>query len=308
MNETELRDGLHEVIAASSPPPPMDAVAVLDAARRARIRRRAVWAGSGAAAGVVAIAVGTTVALSGGWTPSRLTGPAGPGAPSVTGASKVPGQGTSAPPGTGLPQGTGVPQGEDTKTPWPTGPDGSPQQDRTANAGPRNDTGARLLDELVAVVPPGYTVPQGEPGPNDDPWVRYHQAQFAERVDGVEVWEYLASLAVQQGGNAGRLFVEVHTPRNNLPADPCELARSLWGLGGDCELVDIGGTQVGVVVHATDGRGEFDQWAAYRHADGTVVFVAQAQRYRGLTAGLPQPLFTVQQLTELATADRFHVQ
>jgi len=290
MNELELRDKLREVIATSEPPAAMNATAMLDTARAAHRRRRAALAGGGAAAAVVAIAVGATVAL-------------GPGLQQLPLGGALWGPNTA-----------------ETKPAWPTGPDGQPQSDRTSYAGPHHDVGVRLLDELVAAVPQGYTVPQSAPdplsttaepedlSPSNDPWIRYQQAQFADRVDGVEVWEYLASLAVHQGEDVGRLYVQVHTPRNDLPAEPCALAGTLWGLGSEgCEVVDVGGKAVGVVLQTTSTRGEFDQWAAYRHTDDTVVIVAQAQRFRGASSGLAQPLFTPQQLAELAVAERFRL-
>lgn len=296
MNESELRDGLRAAVAANPPPPSMSATTVLDAARQAHRRRRAAFGGAGAVAAVVAITVGATVALSSGG-----SGQVGAGGPTVERTEARP---TATP-------------GPDTETTWPTGPDGLPQQDRTATAGPRHDVGARLLDELVAVVPTGYTVPERTPEqsadgtgvltPENDVWVRYHQAQFVDRVGGAEVWEYLASLAVSGAGGTGRLYSQVTTAGNTLPDDPCGLTTSLWGLAGECQVVDVGGQRIGVVVRATDpSRHEFDQWAAYRHPDGTVVHVAQSQRYRDTTAPpLPAPLFTVPQLAELAMADRF---
>lgn len=223
------------------------------------------------------------------------------------------------------PTATAVPDPELTGTAtepvWPTGADGQPQTDRTATAGPRYDQGHRLMEQLLAVVPAGFTVPQDAPDPRatgpqaGDPWVRYHQAQFADRVDGVEVWEYLASLEVIQGQRAGWLFVQVHTPGNTLPADLCPLARELGGLGGECQVKDVGGKQVGVVTSPTGDRQEFDQWAAYRHPDGTVVYMAQADTFRSSSPdpatpqrpGLAAQPLSVQQLAELATDERFHL-
>jgi hypothetical protein len=314
MNESELRDGLRTVIAGSTPPPSMDAQAALAAARQVHRRRRATLAGIGAVAAVVAIAVGGTVALSSGGGGSSVQD-LNPGAP-----GDLPGGSAGQP--SALPTaGTEQPPNGDTRQPWPTGPDGKPQQDRTAYAGPRHELGVTLLDELIAVVPAGYTVPDVTPTPPDDNiapeelnpsndvWARYHQAQFVDRIGGQEAWEYLASVAVLQGGSAGQLFVQVHAAPNALPGQPCEAAVTLWGLGGQCQVHDVDGKQVGVVAKAGDPQREaFDQWASYRHPDGTVVFVAQAQKYRGTgVVPLPAPLFTVDQLARLATDERFHL-
>lgn len=303
MTEAELRQGLREVIANSGQRSPMDGAAMLDAARgvarRARRRRRTIWAAMGATAGVVLIAVGATVALSGGRYTSGPAGPAGspPPVTGTAGASATPTQ-TSR---------------EGTETVWPTGPDGKPQQDRTASAGPRYQEGARLLDKLIALVPPGYTpgedaatVTSGRADAAPDryrPPARSHQAQFAERVNGIEVWEYLALLEVSQGPATGRLLAEVHTPGNSLPTDPCALTKSLWGMGGTCQVLTANGQQVGVVVAPT-GDPRFDQWAAFRHGDGTVIFIGQAKSVFGFNdrpslAALP---FTPQQLAEAVTA------
>ena len=294
MNESELRDGLRRTIATADQPPSMNTDAALEAARAAHRRRRTTVAGMGAAAAVVAIAVGGTVALSG---VDRLDLTPG-------------GQGPLTTPIATSPQEAG------TETVWPTGADGQPQQDRTASNGERFEQGARLLTELIGVVPAGYTVPERTPilttpdstevlTPDTDPWSRYNQSQFSDRVGGVEVWEHLASLAVSDGPNTGRLYVEVHTPGNTLPADTCGMAVGLWGLGGDCQVVSAGGQQIGVVANTSD-RKEFDRWAAFRHADGTVVFVAQSTTFRGATAPLSRSLFTDEQLAELAVAERFH--
>jgi len=99
----------------------------------------------------------------------------------------------------------------------------------------------------------------------------------------------------------------VHTPGNAYPAGTCEMAGSLWGNNGTCELVDVNGRQVGLTTGASGQFNEFEQWAGYRHPDGTVVLVAQARQYRGAASPLPQPVFTPRQLAELATADRFHL-
>ncbi len=308
MNESELRDGLRRAVATADRPP-MSADAMLDTARAAHRRRRTTLSSMGAAVAVVAIAVGGTVALSAGQD-AVTPGGGGRGAP-ASGQGPLP---------TEVAQPTEVaPQGGDTETVWPTGTNGQPQQDRTAADGARYETGVRLLDELIAVVPPGHTVPEQTPpmidptaapedlNPSNDIWARYHQSQFGERVAGEEVWEHLASLAVSQGPNTGRLFVAVYTPGNGVPADLC--TATLWGAGGICEQVPVGAAQVAFTNVAAADASDFEQWAAYRHTDGAVVFVAQSTAYRGAEGTrLPQPLFTDQELAELAVDERFHVE
>ena len=59
---------------------------------------------------------------------------------------------------------------------------------------------------------------------------RYHQSQFEERNDGVEVWEYLASVAVvSASGGVGQVTATVHTASNRLPTQVCPLALTFWG-------------------------------------------------------------------------------
>lgn len=74
--------------------------------------------------------------------------------------------------------------------------------------------------------------------------------------------------------------------------------------------MSVNGVQIGVVDQpGTDDR--FDQWAAYRYPDGTVVFVAQGRVSENL-AGIPsKPLadlpYTVDQLAALTMRTAFRV-
>ncbi|WP_420119527.1 hypothetical protein [Micromonospora sp.] len=281
MNGEELREALRAEMAATARPPSLSVDTALRTGRRARVRRRAVWAGAGVTAALLAVTgVGAVGAAgSGGFTPA------------------APGVGTVPPPSV-----------HDTKPVWPTGPDGQPQEDRTARAGTRYDRAARLLDDLVAVVPAGYTVPS-DPAtpPAGQPPSRDHQAQFDDRVDGIEVWSYTSSASVRQGQRTGRLLVEVHSAGNRLPTEPCPLARQFWVTAGACEVVTVGTTRIGVVVRAAAADDRFDQWAAYRHPDGTVVFVAQSRRLGDGQPELAALPFTPERLAVLATDSRFHL-
>ncbi|MBG6100106.1 hypothetical protein IW249_000520 [Micromonospora vinacea] len=273
MNEEELREGLRSEMAGMTPPPPLSTTAALGAARRTHFRRRAVWASLGSAAVVLAVTGFAAVATPDG----HVYQPAG--------------QGSLAPP--------------DTKEPWPTGPDGQPQEDRTARAGSRYEQGIHLLREVVSVVPAGFTAPEDPPG-QSDPTLRTQQAQFEATVDGVDVWSYLSSVAVAKGKGTGRVIVEVHDGPNPLPAEPCDLAQKFWGMRGECQVETVGATRVGVVVRPSDDD-RLDQWSAYRHPDGVVVFVAQSVRLDESRPALTKLPFSVPQLAALAVDERFHL-
>ncbi|RQX11678.1 hypothetical protein DDE19_30265 [Micromonospora ureilytica] len=275
MNEDELREGLRSEMAGITPPPPLSTGAALGAARRTHFRRRALWASLGSAAVVLAVTGFAAVATPGG----HVYEPAG--------------QGPLAPP--------------DTKEPWPTGPDGQPQEDRTARAGSRYEQGSHLLSEAVSVIPSGYTTPEDPSSQSaEERTLRTHQAQFEDKVDGVDVWSYSSSVAVAQGKGAGRVIVEVHAAGNQLPTEPCALAQQFWGMRGECQVETVGALRVGVVVRPTDDE-RLDQWSAYRHPDGAVVFVAQGVRLDESRPALTKLPFSVPQLAALAVDERFHL-
>lgn len=280
MNGEELREALRGEMASTTPPPPLSAHATLSTARRARTRRRTAWACAGSAAAVLAAA----------------------------------GVAALAPPGLGdyrpadfPPLAAAPPSSDDTARPWPTGPDGQPQEDRTARAGLKYERGAQLLSQLIAAVPSGYTAPENPANqPAGRMLLRTHQAQFEDKVNGVDVWSYLSSAAVAKGERIGRLLVEVHEAGSQFPTEPCALAREFWGMQGECEQVAVGAAQVGVVVRP--GRDDrLDQWAGYRHPDGVVVFVAQGRTIGDDRPGLTVLPFSVPQLASLAVDERFHL-
>ncbi|MEU6072949.1 hypothetical protein [Micromonospora sp. NPDC047074] len=277
MNGEELRETLRSEMAATSPPPPLSATDMLSTARRAHARRRTMWACAGTAAVVLAVA-GVATAV-----------PPGAGGHSPAGPA---------------PQAAPQPSSSKSAQPWPTGPDGRPQEDRTARAGAKHDQGKRLLDEIISVVPAGYTAPED---PTHRMPLRTYQAQFEDKVNGVDVWSYSSSAALAQGERMGRLLVEVHTAGNQLPAEPCALARQFWGMGGECQVVTVASAQVGVVFRP-GGDDRFDQWAAYRHPDGVVVFAAQGANLGDGRPSLTTLPFTMQQLAALAVNERFHLQ
>lgn len=296
MNEQEFRDALRTTMSATAAPPPMGEASVLDAAKRERSRRRALWAGAGSAAAVVAIAVGVVVV-----------------APSIGGGEEDGGLGVGgAPPSVASTDATdaaGSDPDKPTETEWPNG-----QSDRTQTSGPRADQGVTLLTELEALVPAGFETPDDLKGTGDlaGAAMRFHQAQYADTVDGVEVWEYMADVAVTKGDGVGRLLAQVTTPGGRAEGEGCELfPAAAWSVSeGGCTDVVVDGRTVGVyTISSSDPVGDqFDQWAAYRHDDGTVVSVAQAT-HRAFTdfPPLSGPVFTAEQLAELAADPRFHL-
>lgn len=102
----------------------------------------------------------------------------------------------------------------------------------------------------------------------------------------------------------------MRTAGNDLPSEPCALARQFWGMGGDCEVVTAKGAEVGVVVRS-GSENRLDQWAAYRHPDGVVVYLAQSRRSANVENAadpLTELPLTVGRLAALATDERFHLQ
>jgi hypothetical protein len=250
MNEQDLRDGLRGAVADSSPPPPMNPNTALDAGRRAHRRRRARWAGAGAAVAVTALAAGAVLALN---RPD-------PGGVLPVDMGSAPGGSANGP--------------EGTKPSWPNG-----QQDRTATTGPQAQKGEDLLHALTAALPGTLTVDLAVKYPQSDDAVTGAQAQFLDKAGDKEIWDYMATAAVTtktapQAGT-GRVIAEVYTPGKPGPADVCELAKTFWGVGGECTVKDVQGKQVGLVTKAKDPR--IGQVAGYRYSDGTVVFVAQSK-------------------------------
>jgi hypothetical protein len=289
MNENDLREAMRTTLTAVPEPPPMESATALAHGHRA-VRRRATLAGALAAIAVVGVSVAPALIGNGG----------GGGQPvGVLPAGPAPSAAPEAP-----------------KKVWPTESGGTPQQDATARSGPRYEQGKRLMQAVLAVVPDGYSTPTGSVVPRGEPKppaseapdaipLQYHQAAIESGTS----WGYLTWVALAAKGGTGRLVVEVHTPGNGLPSEPCALARQFWGMGGECQVKSVGAAKVGVVVKpAEDNR--LDQWAAYRYPDGTVVFVAQSRTAANIESDLA-PLATlplsVPKLAALATDQRFHL-
>ena len=285
VDENDLRAAMRASMTIN-PPPPMESAPVLSAGRRA-VRRRATLAGAGVTATVLAV---TAVAVN-------------PGLQLVSG-----GDSDSSVAGAGAPSAIPTPSagGEHTKPVWPLDGDGKPQQDATARSGERYEQGKKLLGQLLTAVPDGWTTPTGET--LDRIPLRDHQAQVEGDQSG-STWGYLARAAVAKDAAAGQLLADVRTRGNGLPQEPCALAQRFVEQSGDCEVVTVGRSKVGVVRSAGDDSAP-DQWAAYRHPDGVVVFVAQSRRATNGQNPFP-PLknlpLSVPQLAALATDDRFHL-
>lgn len=125
-------------------------------------------------------------------------------------------------------------------------------------------------------------------------------------MNGVDLWSWMTSVAVAQGQEIGHLIVEVHAAGNQLPTEPCALARQFWGMRGECQVETVGAAKVGVVTKPADDN-RLDQWAAYRHPDGVVVYVAQGAKLDENRPALEKLPFTVPQLAALAVDKRFHL-
>ncbi len=271
MNEQDFRGALHDTMTLAVAPPPMNEVAMLDAAKRAHRQRRATAAAASAAA-VVALAVGVAV-----------TGP------SATGVTEP---GTSPPPPS---SGENGPH-DGTRTAGPEYERGADLIDVLAGAMP---PGLETPDGLVHTDPAYGGAP-----------LRYHQV-VEDLVDGTLTWDYEAIIPVRGGGGLGELEVEVTTEGNKTTGAGCELSPTFQHLVGSCTERTVGGRKVGVYAidpGQPDYVRPYEQWASYRYPDGTVVHLAQSVRFPG--AGQPpmaaQPL-TQDQLVEMVTDPRFHL-
>ncbi|MFF0342827.1 hypothetical protein [Kribbella sp. NPDC004875] len=287
MKEQELSEALHDVMVRSSPPPSMDPASALERGRRARTRRTAVV--TGAAVATLVVSIGVAPALVAHYAAGRPTGPMVAGATGTT-----PSMATPRPVATATPQ---APKTRKSTDPWPEG-----QVDRTATAGPRADRAVNLMQELSAAVPAGFSTPNLKY--DDGRPMRWPQAQYASNDGEQDYWEYQAIIPVQKNGRVGQLLALSTTPDGKPAVAPCKLAQRFWGGTGTCTVLDVNGKKVGVLT--TNGNDSYDQWAAYRHPDGTVVFLAQSKKTDGRSP-LTSPVFTPSQLAELATSPKLKI-
>ncbi|MFG1905169.1 hypothetical protein [Kribbella sp. NPDC048928] len=296
MNEEDLNRAFHDVIVRSTPPPSMDSGLALEEARRVRKRRRAAWAG---------IAVATLVVGGVGAGPALFAHHNGGSVGRMVAGDPTPSTLVSTPQKVSTPHQASTPQPASTLTPttrktddpWPEG-----QTDRTASAGPRAARAVTLMNDLTSAVPDGFTTPDLK-FPSGDP-MRWPQAQYASSDGELDYWEYKASIPVQKGDRVGELMVQSTTPDGKPAGDLCKLAKKFWGGTGTCSIMNVSGKKVGVVT--TNGRGSYDQWAAYRYDDGTVMYFAQTKQIEGRKS-LTQPIFTPRQLAELVVTPKFKI-
>lgn len=295
MNEEDLKEGLHDVIERSSPPPSMDPAHALNRGRRMRKRRTGAWAGAAVVAAVVGVGAGPALV-------ANLTGsgPAGQLVASGPTSQPVPTpQSDSTVTPTPKPVSTLVPATRKTGDPWPEG-----QTDRTATAGPRAVLAVTLMQDLSSSVPPGFSTPDLKYP--DGRAMRWPQSQYASNDGDQDYWEYMATIPVQKDDRVGRLLVQSTTPDGKPATSPCKLAQRFWGGTGTCAIVDVDGKKVGVLT--TNGHGDYDQWAVYRYDDGTVVYLAQAKKTDNpKRSPLTQPVFTTRQLAEQVTSAKFKI-
>ncbi len=279
MNEEDLNEALHDVMVRSSPPPSMDPAAALDQARRVRKRRRATWAGLAVVPLVAGVVAGPTL------------------------IAHLPGGGSTEPMVAGgtMPRSasTVVPTTRKSGDPWPEG-----QADRTATAGPRAERAVTLMDDLSSSVPAGFSTPDLKYP--DGRAMRSPQSQYVSEDGEQDRWEYQANIPVQKDDGVGQLRVESFTPDGKRATAPCKLAQSFWGGKGACTVVDVDGKKVGVVT--SKGNDSYDQWAAYRHDNGSIIYLAQAKKSdHSEHAALTQPIFSTRQLAELVTSTKFQI-
>ncbi|MBY8851104.1 hypothetical protein K7G98_23210 [Saccharothrix sp. MB29] len=200
---------------------------------------------------------------------------------------------------------TAAPTSRGTAPSWPDG-----QTDRTATSGPRAAKGSGLVNALAGALPVGsITREEGGAAPRT-------QAQFVDYAGGLQVWEYLIEAPVSPSGAAAgvaRVLVQVETRGNSRVRDlpGCGLAIDRpYPVQGDgrCDVVRVGGADVPVVTARNAGPTDYEQAAFHRHADGTLVVVAQSRRHpvaRG--PALTEPLLTPQQLAGIAADPAFHL-
>lgn len=171
----------------------------------------------------------------------------------------------------------------------------------------------RMLDRLIAEVPAGFTLPKYD---NTAPTGEYQDAlryAFWRRDSARKMSETLseAMLEVQLSGRAAMLTfraVQVSPPVSSAwPATPD--AASLCNLAIDEEE-----RRDCKVIYAKDGSPVRLSWwktaagptrQAIRFYEGTYVMVQQASRPREGVYGLGRPVFTDQQLVELAADPAF---
>lgn len=233
MNEHEFRTALRAGMSVTPEPPPMAEGPVLDRAHRDRGRRRAVWAGTGSAAAVVAIVAGVLF----------LVPSAGEEGPRVAGP-----RGTTTEPSTTR-----------TDLAWPNG-----QTDNVATSGPEYDKAVVLLEGLIGMLPAGYEVPADLVGRGDLEGVRLKRQ--AAQNDGS--WAYHGQAPVTRDGGVGQLDLLVFPNVSGLEANEgCEL-----GQQPECTEKLVDGKRVALFETANGQAVAYRGEHAYVSIDQATVF------------------------------------
>jgi hypothetical protein len=182
----------------------------------------------------------------------------------------------------------------------------------TATAGSPQDRSAALAAALDALAPAGYGTPGDLKGVDDyaGRTLKNHKGMQAGVVNGTEVWRYAAGTPLTKGDGVGELVAAVYTP-GWATGEGCGLTSAAWDTTrAQCTEVVVDGKKVAVadVTHPPEDGLSPEQWAGYRHADGTVVFVMQtakvARSGRPALAAMPM---TGQQLAALAVNPRLEI-
>lgn len=182
----------------------------------------------------------------------------------------------------------------------------------TPSAEPRTDK-QKLVAALKSVVPAGYESPDDLMGNGmmaDAPLQNYQTIDTDS-----DHWAYRTHelhIPVTKDDGVGRLFVQVTGSGDPARGEACVAAAfTNWGVNSDtCTEVKVGDKRVGVVTDPDPGKraGMFVQSASYLHDDGVIVTIAQAPYYADTSfPPLKTSLFTTEQLAELATDPRFHL-
>ncbi|MFI7673019.1 hypothetical protein [Actinophytocola sp. NPDC049390] len=171
------------------------------------------------------------------------------------------------------------------------------------------DKAAALAAALDDVAPAGYGTPGDLKGVDDyaDRTLKNHEAV---PVDGV--WNYGAATPLTKGDGVGELLATVYPPAWGATGAGCALTPTAWdATAADCTEVTVDGREVAVadVTYPDEDGLPPAQWAGYRHADGTVVFVMQtAQVPRSGRPGLDAMPMTGRELAEVAVDPRLRPQ
>jgi hypothetical protein len=273
MNEHDLRGEFHDTMTAAIAPPPMNEVAMLDAAKRAHRQRRARIAAAGAASLAAAVVVVASIVVTG---PS-----AAPSAPVGSDPST-----THRPP---------------------------PQPDGTQTAGPYYDKGLEMIDELVEATPPGLETPDHLMMADPEVMPLRWQSVDQRTVKGDKVWIYDIQIPVRRAGGTGEIHLSVVTAGSEWTGNGCASTLPHSGPADCHDLRVDGKviarfTAPPDVDHGMETVPQDDSWVSYRYPDGTFVTIAQADDYGGtdLAPMAAQPL-TQEQLVEMVTDPRFHL-